>query len=227
MSRTQCCCFGRATIHNTTSVYLFICSFIARDEKKIAERYLWMNTESISSWLEVFLQKPITFLDTHLVSTAAFISMTLKIRWYLKIVGLSKTVPSFYITMVSTRKIVGWYSLCSWTVLISRLLSILQNILTVAPVINLRTKAKLANDLMTRILEDISVRVIKAIECLNASVQYCVLFLGPVRLTADRPAVPTVPDALFHCVNVFCYFFIFPRYKGTAAASVVYKSKMH
>lgn len=80
---------------------------------------------------------------------------------------------------------------------------------------------------MNLLLEDISIGAANGIESVDAFGERCVIFLDPVALIADWPALAVLTDAMGHSADVFCSFCVFPKSKGSASATIAYTSKLH
>jgi len=96
-----------------------------------------------------------------------------------------------------------------------------------ARLLSLGADGQPANKLMNLLLDDLTNGVTNGIESVNAFGERCVIFLDPVALIADWPALSVLTDAMGHSADVFCSFCVFNKSKGTVGAHIAYSSKLH
>lgn len=137
------------------------------------------------------------------------------------------STASFSINMVLTKQY-GWWTLCYWSVLTFVLFeSIIQKVVLGRSCYQSRRRRSTCQWPDDNLIGKYFSGLQKRIECLNTEAERCVLFLVRFRLLEDWPALAALTNTIGHSSTSFCPLCIFPRSKGTVAASIVYTTKTH
>ena len=223
------CAFIRPSHMLSTTVCLLICSFLGRGANNPAERLVWITVDSIASAHEmvvldppILLERTSSFGGRHAVKQITNHGSLQDGRpYYIYRFLLYQDGFGQKRSMGDTRSVTGAY------LLPVGLTDHYRRSCAAARIINLGSDGQPANVLMNIVSEDIVAGACNGIEYVNAIGELCVVFLDPVGLIADWPALSALTDAMGHSANVFCSFCIFSRTKGSTAAAIVHTSKLH